>query len=121
MIKNADSTDTPTLVTQDEGEAPFTPGALTRSVALVCATALVLVGGAATAAGAAGPPPPDHPVDHPDPEAYRALAIEVAKNTARIAQMGPQIDAATARITVLQGQIATTQSARTESAATSAR
>ena len=56
-----------------------------------------------------GSPPPAHPVDHPDPEAYRALALEVTKNTNRIAQMGPQIDTATARITELEGQIATTQ------------
>ena len=86
--------------------------ALTRSVALGAATALFLVGGAAAALGAEDPQPtrpPQHPVDHPDPEAYRALALEVTKNTNRIAQMGPQIDALTARITELDGQIATIQ------------
>jgi hypothetical protein len=84
-------------------------------VALVCATALLLVGGASAVLAADDPSPPkpdppaDHPVDHPDPEAYRALALEVTKNMSRIAALGPQIDAATARITELDGQIASSQ------------
>lgn len=82
--------------------------ALTRSVALVCAAALLLVGGASTAL-AADDPPPAHPIDHPDPEAYRALVVEVTRNTGRITQMSTQIDAATARITELDDDIATTQ------------
>ena len=82
--------------------------ALTRGTALVCATALLLVGGA-SATLAAEDPPAEHPIDHPDPVAYRALAVEVTRNTARIAQMGTQIDAAGARITELEGTIAVLQ------------
>jgi hypothetical protein len=82
--------------------------ALTRGTALVCATALLLVGGA-SATLAAEDPPAEHPIDHPDPVAYRALSVEVTRNTARIAQMGTQIDAAGARITELEGTIAALQ------------
>ena len=82
--------------------------AVTRGAALVCAVALVLVGGA-SASLAAEAPPAEHPTDHPDPVAYRSLAIEVSRNTARIAQMGTQIDDASARVTGLDGQIVALQ------------
>ncbi len=78
--------------------------AVTRATALVCATALLLVGGASPTL-AAEDPPAEHPSDHPDPAAYRALAVEVTRNTARIAQMATQVDEAGARITDLDGQI----------------
>ncbi|MEX1006827.1 MAG: glucosaminidase domain-containing protein [Acidimicrobiia bacterium] len=77
--------------------------ALTRPVALLCA-ALLSTLALGPAAGAA----PARP-EQPDPEAYRALATEVTRNTNRIAQMGAQIDEADARITDLQGQIDVTR------------
>jgi hypothetical protein len=98
-------------------------GALARAVALLCTCALFLAGGAAAFAAADPPvdPPTDppvdspaehpveHPVDHPDPAAYRALLVEVSRNTARIAEMGAEIDAASAQIAEYDVEITTTQ------------
>ncbi|HEY7105335.1 MAG TPA: hypothetical protein VH986_02935 [Acidimicrobiia bacterium] len=53
--------------------------------------------------------PSDHPTDQPDPEAYRDLANEVTRNTARLTDLSTQIDVANAKITALEGTIATTQ------------
>ncbi len=50
---------------------------------------------------------PDHP-DTPDPEAYRGLALEVSRNTNRLAEMAKQIEEAAARIATLDGEIAKT-------------
>jgi homoserine O-acetyltransferase/O-succinyltransferase len=52
VSKSAELTDTPSLVTQDEGEAPFTPGALTNSVGLVQTRMLSLPGRFALDSGA---------------------------------------------------------------------
>jgi hypothetical protein len=71
----------------------------TRSAALACAALLVTL--ASTAPAAAEP----EQSQRPDPEAYRTLAAEVTRNTNRIAQLGIQIDEASARITALEGEI----------------
>jgi hypothetical protein len=90
-------------------------GALARAIALLCTCALFLAGGAAAFAASDPPvdpapdPPAEHPIDHPDPAAYRALLVEVARNTARIAEMGGQIDAASAQIAQYDVEITTTQ------------
>ena len=88
------------------GDEPGIPArrVLARAIALLCAGALVLAGGAAARAAEAPPadplpgPPVEHPLSYPDPEATRALFVEVSRNTARIAQMGAQIDATRAQI-----------------------
>lgn len=77
---------------------------LTRFVALLCVTILSTL--ALVAAAGAEPPEPEHP----DPEAYRALATEVTRDSNRIAQMATQIDDASARIADLEGRINVAQS-----------
>jgi hypothetical protein len=51
---------------------------------------------------------PDH-ADTPDPEAYRALALEVSRNGIRLTELAKEIGEATARIATLDGEIAKTK------------
>jgi peptidoglycan hydrolase CwlO-like protein len=81
-----------------------TPRFLTRSTALLCAAVLVMVS-LATAAAAAD----DAETPHPDPAAYRELAISLTRNTARVAPMAAQIVQITARIGEIDVQAATAE------------
>ena len=79
-----------------------------RLLTLALAAVVGLAALALPVAALAENPGPDHP-DTPDPEAYRGLALEVSRNTDRIAELAEQIDEATARIAVLDGEIAKTE------------
>jgi hypothetical protein len=67
--------------------------------------------GAATGPSPASPTTTTRPLgpERPDAQSYRALAAEVARNTARIADLAGQLDRANARIGDLDAQIAFTQ------------
>jgi hypothetical protein len=59
-------------------------------------------------AGTPGPATRDQ-AQTPDPEAYRALALEVSRNGIRLTELANEIDDATTRIATLDGEIAKTR------------
>jgi Mannosyl-glycoprotein endo-beta-N-acetylglucosaminidase len=87
-----------------------------RRVLVVGAAALAAMASIAgpSARAATGPASPTTTTkprgpEPPDAQSYRSLAAEVARNTARIADLAAQLDRANARIADLDAQIAFTQ------------
>ena len=83
------------------------PRTTVRAPARLLALALGVVVGLAAVAVPVGAAP-DHP-DTPDPEAYRELALEVSRNTNRLAEMAEQTEETTARIASVDGEITKTK------------
>ncbi|HXY94151.1 MAG TPA: glucosaminidase domain-containing protein [Acidimicrobiia bacterium] len=79
------------------------PNPFTRAATFLCAVVVLGCALAPVAVAATDAPDP------PDPDAYRSLALEVSRNTKRIADLGTQIDQSNARIASLDGAIGFTQ------------
>jgi hypothetical protein len=86
---------------------------LALGVALAVAASAVPAGAepAGNAPDRAGAPDSGTPgaTETPDPEAYRALALEVSRNGIRLTELAKEIDDATTRIATLDGEIAKTR------------
>jgi predicted nucleic acid-binding Zn-ribbon protein len=88
--------------------APARLLALALGVGLVLAAIALPAGAEPTGNGPDRTDTPDH-ADTFDPEAYRALALEVSRNGIRLTELAKEIDEATARIATLDGEIAKTK------------